>query len=231
LRTQESTGANETSSRSHAILQVMVEYKEKFTGIEAEIKYGKLSLIDLAGSERASATQNRGIRLIEGANINRSLLTLGNCINALCEASEKGTKPHIPYRDSKLTRLLKVKLNKFNIKDSLGGNSRTVMIANVSPSVTTFEDTYNTLKYANRAKNIKTQVSRNVLSVQYHISNYKDIITNLKNEIVDLKSKLSQKDGNTININSTPIHYNNKSNVDILLKKEEQKESISKIFN
>ena len=107
-RTQEATNANETSSRSHAILQVQVEYKDKVTGLEAEINIGKLSLIDLAGSERASATQNRGIRLIEGANINRSLLTLGNCINALCEANEKGTKPYIPYRDSKLTRLLKV---------------------------------------------------------------------------------------------------------------------------
>ncbi len=109
-RTQEATNANETSSRSHAILQVQVEYKDRVTtGLEAEIKVGKLSLIDLAGSERASATQNRGIRLIEGANINRSLLTLGNCINALCEANEKGTKPYVPYRDSKLTRLLKVK--------------------------------------------------------------------------------------------------------------------------
>ena len=107
-RTTESTNANDASSRSHAILQISVEHKEKSTGIDAEIRTGKLSLIDLAGSERASATQNRGIRLIEGANINRSLLTLGNCINGLCEAIEKGTKPHIPYRDSKLTRLLKV---------------------------------------------------------------------------------------------------------------------------
>lgn len=182
-RTQESTMANEASSRSHAILQVQVEYKDKVTGLDAEIKVGKLSLIDLAGSERASATQNRGIRLIEGANINRSLLTLGNCINALCEANEKGTKPHVPYRDSKLTRLL---------KDSLGGNSRTVMIANVSPYSATFEDTYNTLKYANRAKNIKTHLQRNVLSVQYHISNYNNIIHNLKTEITELKSQLSK---------------------------------------
>lgn len=113
-RTQEATNANETSSRSHAILQVLVEYKEKVTGLDAEIKIGKLSLIDLAGSERAKETLNKGIRLIEGANINRSLLTLGNCINALCEANEKNTKPYIPYRDSKLTRLLKVSLKFFN---------------------------------------------------------------------------------------------------------------------
>lgn len=218
-RTQEATGANETSSRSHAILQVMIEYKEKFSGIEAEIKIGKLSLIDLAGSERASATQNRGIRLIEGANINRSLLTLGTCINALCEAHEKGTKPHIPYRDSKLTRLL---------KDSLGGNSRTVMIANVSPSASTFEDTYNTLKYANRAKNIKTQVQRNVLSVQYHISNYKEIINGLKNEITDLKYKLAQQSGTAVDLISNNI-FNNKNLENNFHKKEETKENSSKL--
>ena len=189
-RTVEATNANETSSRSHAILQVLIEFKDKTADIQIEIKYGKLSLIDLAGSERASATHNRGIRLIEGANINRSLLALGNCINALCEANEKGTKPHVPFRDSKLTRLL---------KDSLGGNSRTVMIANVSPASSTFEDTYNTLKYANRAKNIKTHINRNVLNVQYHISNYTNIINNLKNEINELRNALSKKDNPTSN--------------------------------
>ena len=183
-RTTESTNANVTSSRSHAILQIMVSYKEKNSGIEYEIKYGKLSLIDLAGSERASVTLNRGTRLIEGANINRSLLTLGNCINALCEANEKGTKPYIPYRDSKLTRLL---------KDSLGGNARTVMIANVSPSLICFDDTYNTLNYANRAKKIKTNIKRNVFNAKYHISNYTNIIKNLQNRILDLENQISHQ--------------------------------------
>ena len=198
-RTIEATGANETSSRSHAILQVSIEYKDKNSGIDYEIKYSKLSLVDLAGSERASTTQNRGIRLIEGANINRSLLTLGNCINALCDAAAKGIKkPYVPYRDSKLTRLL---------KDSLGGNARTVMIANVSPSINAFDDTYNTLKYANRAKNIKTIVTRNVLNAQYHISNYVNIINALKNEVNQLKNKLQLQKinnlGKTINANNT----------------------------
>ena len=203
-RTQEATGANETSSRSHAILQVSIEYKDKTSGIDFEVKYSKLSLIDLAGSERASATQNRGIRLIEGANINRSLLTLGNCINALCDAISKGIKkPYIPYRDSKLTRLL---------KDSLGGNARTVMIANVSPSINTFDDTYNTLKYANRAKNIKTVVSRNVLNAQYHISNYVNIINNLKNEIAQLKQQIITK--NKININENIFNNSFETNKD-----------------
>ena len=181
-RTTESTNANETSSRSHAILQINVNYKEKVSGINYEIKYGKLNLIDLAGSERASVTKNKGVRLFEGANINKSLLTLGNCINALCEANEKGIKTYVPYRDSKLTRLL---------KDSLGGNARTVMIANVSPFINSFDDTYNTLKYADRAKHIKTNIKRNVLNAQYHITNYKNIIKNLQNRVFELENQLS----------------------------------------
>lgn len=124
-RTQEATNANATSSRSHAVLEIQIAQKNKGEGVDEDISIGKLSMIDLAGSERAARTQNRGIRLVEGAMINKSLLSLGNCINALVENMEKGTENHIPYRDSKLTRLL---------KDSLGGNSRTVMIANVSPS-------------------------------------------------------------------------------------------------
>ena len=163
------------------------------SGIDYQIKFSKLSLIDLAGSERAAATNNKGIRLIEGANINRSLLTLGNCINALCDANLRGKKIHIPYRDSKLTRLL---------KDSLGGNARTVMIANVSPSINTFDDTYNTLKYANRAKNIKTNVTRNVLNAQYHISNYENIINNLREENARLKNELALRDGNNTLFNN-----------------------------
>ena len=205
-RTQEATGANETSSRSHAILQVSIEYKEKNSGIDYEIKYSKLSLVDLAGSERASATQNRGMRLIEGANINRSLLTLGNCINALCDATFKGIKkPYIPYRDSKLTRLL---------KDSLGGNARTVMIANISPSINAFDDTYNTLKYANRAKNIKTVVTRNVVNAQYHISNYVNIINGLKNEITKLKKQMQLQRVNSMNKNLNLMDKKSSSNDD-----------------
>jgi kinesin family protein 18/19 len=119
-RTVEPTQANETSSRSHAILQICVEHRERLEAEQTEVIVGKLNLIDLAGSERASKTNNRGLRLIEGANINRSLLALGNCINALFEQNERKAKMFIPYRDSKLTRLL---------KDSLGGNCRTVMIA------------------------------------------------------------------------------------------------------
>jgi kinesin family protein 18/19 len=183
-RTQEATGANETSSRSHAILQIVVEAKDKASGTTADIAVGKLSLIDLAGSERAAKTNNRGIRMIEGANINRSLLALGNCINALVDNMKKGSKNHIPYRDSKLTRLL---------KDSLGGNSRTVMIANISPGHESYEDTHNTLKYANRAKNIKTSIKKNIHSVEYHVSKYTQIINQLKTEVSSLKRELESK--------------------------------------
>eukprot|EP00820_Chromera_velia_P019035 Cvel_27947.t1-p1 / transcript=Cvel_27947.t1 / gene=Cvel_27947 / organism=Chromera_velia_CCMP2878 / gene_product=Kinesin-like protein KIF19, putative / transcript_product=Kinesin-like protein KIF19, putative / location=Cvel_scaffold3566:524-3441(-) / protein_length=443 / sequence_SO=supercontig / SO=protein_coding / is_pseudo=false len=182
-RTQEPTDANQTSSRSHAVLQVTIQEKERGQGAKASFKVGKLSMIDLAGSERAKQTNNRGVRMLEGANINRSLLALGNVINALAEKAKNGGRPFVPYRDSKLTRLL---------KDSLGGNCRTVMIAAISPSSVQFEDTHNTLKYANRAKNIKTNVSRNVLNVDYHVDRYNQIIEELRSEIANLKEKLEQ---------------------------------------
>ncbi|NXY47531.1 KIF19 protein, partial [Ceuthmochares aereus] len=145
-RTQEPTAANKTSSRSHTVLQVTVKSRRKATS--EEMRTGKLFMVDLAGSERAAQTQNQGKRMKEGAHINRSLLALGNCINAL---SEKGGSraQFVNFRDSKLTRLL---------KDSLGGNSRTVMIAHISPASTSFEESRMTLIYAYRAKNIKTQV-------------------------------------------------------------------------
>ena len=173
-RTVEETDANKTSSRSHAILQIKVSFKEKNNENNLnEVKFGKLNLIDLAGSERASTTKNRGLRLIEGANINKSLLTLGNCINALAEKGKKGGKAYIPYRDSKLTRLL---------KDSLGGNSRTVMIANISPFIYNFDDTYNTLKYAERAKCIKTKVNINI-SENLKSNDFMILIKKLKNKL------------------------------------------------
>ena len=199
-RTQEPTAANAESSRSHAVLQVCVEKRDSAPGVkDTKVKVGKLSMIDLAGSERASNTKNRGQRLIEGANINRSLLALGNCINALAQGSKSGKGKgkgkrgsqargaYIPYRDSKLTRLL---------KDSLGGNCRTVMITNVSPAAKTFEESVNSLKYANRAKNIKTNVKRNVLNVKYHITEYVSLISGLKEEIAKLRGELDKKTKN-----------------------------------
>ncbi|XP_063208542.1 kinesin-like protein KIF19 [Chroicocephalus ridibundus] len=139
-RTQEPTAANRTSSRSHAVLQVTVRQRRRGRGL----RRGRLFMIDLAGSERAAQTQNRGQRMKEGAHINRSLLALGNCIKAL---SHQASTKYINYRDSKLTRLL---------KDSLGGNSHTVMIAHISPASTAFEESRSTLAYAHRAKSIRT---------------------------------------------------------------------------
>eukprot|EP01038_Epipyxis_sp_PR26KG_P013647 gene13647-18314_t len=198
-RAQAATGANETSSRSHAVLQIVVESRDRAPGTVANIKVGKLSLVDLAGSERAANTKNVGARLVEGANINRSLLALGNCINALGEKGNKGN--FVPYRDSKLTRLL---------KDSLGGNCRTVMIANISSAESSFEETLNTLKYANRAKNIKTNVQRNVLNVNYHISEYVQLIDNLRNEIKLLKNQIAEPGNNQPGVQSPgPLNNNN----------------------
>ncbi|KAK1163744.1 kinesin-like protein KIF19 [Acipenser oxyrinchus oxyrinchus] len=186
-RTQEPTAANQTSSRSHAVLQVAVRQQSRCRDILQEVRFGRLFMIDLAGSERASQTQNRGQRLKEGAHINRSLLALGNCINAL---SEKGGHKYVNYRDSKLTRLL---------KDSLGGNSRTVMIAHISPASTAFEESRNTLAYADRAKTIRTRVKRNLLNVSYHIAQYTHIISDLRSEIQRLKKKIDEQDSRQVN--------------------------------
>lgn len=144
-RKTEATMANQVSSRSHAVLQLMVRRTRTTTGGREAMVESRLSLIDLAGSERASATQNRGARLNEGANINKSLLALANCINALSEKTN-GKPKSVKFRDSKLTHLL---------RSSLEGNCSLIMIANINPSDKTFEDSHNTLKYANRAKNIK----------------------------------------------------------------------------
>ncbi|XP_019368507.1 PREDICTED: kinesin-like protein KIF19 [Gavialis gangeticus] len=183
-RTQEPTAANKTSSRSHAVLQVTVKWMSRVKDITEEVRVGRLFMVDLAGSERAAQTQNRGKRMKEGAHINRSLLALGNCINAL---SEKGGSrgQYVNFRDSKLTRLL---------KDSLGGNSRTVMIAHISPASMYFEESRTTLIYAYRAKNIKTRVKRNLLNVSYHIAQYTSIISDLRREIERLKAKIENQE-------------------------------------
>ncbi|KAI8929336.1 P-loop containing nucleoside triphosphate hydrolase protein [Entophlyctis helioformis] len=135
---------NENSSRSHSIFTITIESSEP--GPDGQDKYvsGKLNLVDLAGSERQSKTGASGDRLKEATKINLSLSALGNCISALVD----GKSSHIPYRDSKLTRLL---------QDSLGGNAKTLMIATLSPASYNYEETISTLRYANRAKSIKNK--------------------------------------------------------------------------
>uniref|UniRef100_A0A8C7RKN1 Kinesin-like protein n=1 Tax=Oncorhynchus mykiss TaxID=8022 RepID=A0A8C7RKN1_ONCMY len=182
-RTQHPTDMNATSSRSHAVFQIYLTQQDRTASLNPNVRVAKMSLIDLAGSERANATNAKGARQREGANINRSLLALGNVINAL--ADPKSKKAHIPYRDSKLTRLL---------KDSLGGNCRTVMIANISPSSKSYDDTHNTLKYANRAKEIKSSLKRNVVSLDSHIGQYAVICERQREEIIQLKKKLKENE-------------------------------------
>ncbi|KFD48167.1 hypothetical protein M513_10953 [Trichuris suis] len=143
-RSQGETAMNATSSRSHAIFTI---YMTKISRNESTACYkAKLNLVDLAGSERLKKTQAEGNRMKEGIKINEGLLALGNVISALTEST--GGRVHVPYRDSKLTRLL---------QDSLGGNSVTVMIACVSPADTNHDETLNTLRYAERAKKIKNK--------------------------------------------------------------------------
>ncbi|KHN94542.1 kinesin [Metarhizium album ARSEF 1941] len=179
-RTVSPTEANATSSRSHAVLQINISQKDRNADVNEPHTMATLSIIDLAGSERASVTKNRGVRLTEGANINKSLLALGSCINALCD---KRQRAHVPYRNSKLTRLLKF---------SLGGNCKTVMIVCVSPSSAHFDETQNTLRYANRAKNIQTKVTRNVFNVNRHV---KDFLVKIDEQMALINElKAQQKD-------------------------------------
>ncbi|XP_074263675.1 kinesin-like protein KIN-4C isoform X2 [Silene latifolia] len=161
-----STNMNSQSSRSHAIFTISMEQKRKArcpTGsdddIGDDILSAKLHLVDLAGSERAKRTGADGMRLKEGIHINKGLLALGNVISALGDEKKRKEGGHVPYRDSKLTRLL---------QDSLGGNCKTVMIACVSPADTNAEETLNTLKYANRARNIqnKAVINRDPVAAQ-----------------------------------------------------------------
>uniref|UniRef100_A0A7N6AUC1 Kinesin-like protein n=1 Tax=Anabas testudineus TaxID=64144 RepID=A0A7N6AUC1_ANATE len=148
-RTVGSTAMNAASSRSHAIFTITLEQRRGTDKVDSVVS--KLHLVDLAGSERQKKTKAEGDRLKEGISINRGLLSLGNVISALGDESKKNT--FVPYRDSKLTRLL---------QDSLGGNSHTLMIACVSPADSNMEETINTLRYADRARKIKNKPIVNV---------------------------------------------------------------------
>lgn len=178
-RTVAATNMNETSSRSHAVFTLMLTQKkmDAETKMEAE-KVAKISLVDLAGSERANSTGATGARLKEGAEINRSLSTLGRVIAALADMStgvkkKKGAN-QVPYRDSVLTWLL---------KDSLGGNSMTAMIAAISPADINYDETLSTLRYADSAKRIKNH------AVVNEDANAR-MIRELKEELQVLRSKL-----------------------------------------
>ncbi|KAG9538810.1 kinesin family protein, partial [Aureobasidium melanogenum] len=185
-RTVAATNMNETSSRSHAVFTLTLSQKrhDADTGMDTE-KAAKISLVDLAGSERAQSTGATGARLKEGAEINRSLSTLGRVIAALADLSsakpgaKKKNASMVPYRDSVLTWLL---------KDSLGGNSMTAMIAAISPADINFEETLSTLRYADSAKRIKNH------AVVNEDANAR-MIRELKEELAQLRSKLTTGGG------------------------------------
>ncbi|XP_041859856.1 kinesin-like protein KIF1B isoform X7 [Melanotaenia boesemani] len=172
-RTVAATNMNETSSRSHAVFTIVFTQKkhDSETDLSTE-KVSKISLVDLAGSERADSTGAKGTRLKEGANINKSLTTLGKVISALAEVSKKKKKTDfIPYRDSVLTWLL---------RENLGGNSRTAMVAALSPADINYDETLSTLRYADRAKNIKCNAVINEDPNNKLVRDLKDEVARLK---------------------------------------------------
>uniref|UniRef100_A0AAQ4R530 plus-end-directed kinesin ATPase n=1 Tax=Gasterosteus aculeatus aculeatus TaxID=481459 RepID=A0AAQ4R530_GASAC len=180
-RTVAATNMNETSSRSHAVFTIVFTQKkhDSETDISTE-KVSKISLVDLAGSERADSTGATGTRLKEGANINKSLTTLGKVISALAEVTQdnctskskkKKKTDFIPYRDSVLTWLL---------RENLGGNSRTAMVAALSPADINYDETLSTLRYADRAKNIKCNAVINEDPNNKLVRDLKDEVARLK---------------------------------------------------
>ena len=185
-RVTASTAMNEGSSRSHAILSLVVEQstimnvdpmKQTNPKEHVQSKTSRFNFVDLAGSERQKRTQATGQRLKEGININQGLLVLGNVISALGDPKKRGS--FVPYRDSKLTRLL---------KGSLGGNHKTLMIACVSPSSSNMEETLNCLRYANRAKNIQNNATINLDATSQMVADLKSKIQRLAIDLIKVKS-------------------------------------------
>merc|ERR1712129_108564 len=182
LRHVAETAMNRDSSRSHSVFSIIVEsvIKDTADGDKENVRVGKLHLVDLAGSERQSKTEAKGMRFTEAININLSLSALGNVIKSLTSKGKGGKAKHIPYRDSKLTRIL---------QDSLGGNSKTVMIANICSADYNYEETLSTLRFANRAKNIKNKPHINQDPKDQLLAEY-------KLQIEELKKRLANKQMN-----------------------------------
>ena len=164
------TNMNDTSSRSHSIFTVTIESSQIGADGKSHIKVGKLNIVDLAGSERLDKTGAQGEGAKEGIKINLSLSTLCHVISSLTDP--KCT--FVPYRDSKLTRLL---------QDSLGGNTKTCMIANVGPADYNTDETLSTLRYASRAKNIQNKPKINEDPKDTMIREFQDEISRLKAEL------------------------------------------------
>lgn len=190
------TNMNDRSSRSHTIFSLKIESREmsaaEVDGEESNnddgvaVRASTLSLVDLAGSERASFTKAQGMRLVEGGHINKSLLTLGTVINKL-SSGEARTSAHIPYRDSKLTRLL---------QPALGGNARTAVVCAVTPALLHMEETLSTLKFASRAKKVTNQAKTNeFLDDRAKLRRAEKEVTRLKTECQSLKANGGNNNG------------------------------------
>lgn len=232
-RKQHPTDANAESSRSHAVFQIILKRKQAELGsnnggqkMQMSVQYSKMSLIDLAGSERATVA-HKSIRekalQREGAKINQSLLALGNCINSL---AGKTKASYIPYRSSKLTLIL---------RDSLGGKSHTMMIANVSPSTIHYGDTQNTLLYAQRAQGIKINALRNTTNYQTQPRDMKLIINQLTiekgklaKELEKTKQELAEYQSKVESMPTDPITTT--TNGEWLTKLNEHKQSLDDMF-
>ncbi|CAL1684831.1 unnamed protein product [Lasius platythorax] len=214
-RTVAATNMNETSSRSHAVFTIFFTQQQQdcITGLMTE-KVSKISLVDLAGSERADSTGAKGTRLKEGANINKSLTTLGKVISALAEIATKKKKKadFIPYRDSVLTWLL---------RENLGGNSKTAMIAAISPADINYDETLSTLRYADRAKQI---VCKAVVNEDANAR----LIRELKEEIQKLRELLKQEG---IDVQEGPdgkVTYEKKESRDEIIRTNKRNEEDTK---
>ena len=230
-RTTGKTNSNETSSRSHALLKINIENKDKEGPNASNISCGRFILVDLAGSEKNNSALNNNnindvnnnknaLRQQEGAKINQSLLNLGICINALASKSK-----FIPWRNSKLTHIL---------KDYIGGNAKVVMISTISPSLFCVDETLNTLNYSNRAKNITTIIKKNVINVidrESQVNKYKEIITNLSDELEAKRNQLAVITNNKYLLPKKDNVINNIQDANLNAKMDKLSKEITSHFN
>ncbi len=189
---------NMDSSRSHSIFTVYIDIEYMDESEMAVTKRGKIQIVDLAGSERLKESNSSGNTAVETGHINKSLLTLGKVINVLSDSRKLQDNAYVPYRDSKLTMLL---------MDSIGGSSKTVMIACVTPSIIYAEETLNTLLYAKRVKNIRNKPIINIDPHEAYVLELKSQIKLLQDELALLKSTSPPSVNNSMASNqSLPDH-------------------------
>jgi hypothetical protein len=218
IRSTGKTAMNAQSSRSHAICTLYLHIENSTSSTTStqdttmsSIINSRLHLVDLAGSERAKKTQATGVSFSEGVSINKGLLALGNVIVAL--ASNDSKKNFVPYRDSKLTRLL---------KDSLGGNSMTVMIACISPADINFEETLNTLRFAARASTIvnNAEMNRDLIFGSNDSTTSTEISQSVMEELYMLRQEVTTLRNKVLILNNTPVNNNHNNNNNILSEHE-----------